>query len=256
MKMKNKKGKGKKKGKGGKKMSKGRGKSTSSSSATTIIVRPNRPKREGDKPKLPVVKPTSIFSATPSAAPTILSAPTVIPTTLIISGSEQLTIQPTDTVSQEPTMIPTATAPPTLSPTIPISGFRVSAAPFIVDYEITGTPTTVDFDEAAEVTLLFLEDFFVQQFDFNVRTNMRAFAGSLTGTDLSLVEAMYTVVIVFEESSAFIPKQADIDAFLFSAFQRPFVDELLTSLGNLPSNNPFSTTSKAEYEASNKRRQH
>ena len=145
---------------------------------------------------------------------------------------------------------------PTQSPVA--GGIRVPATPFSVVYTVgsgAAAPTASDFDEAAAVTLNYLETYFKDQFEFNTETTLTDLTGLLNGTDIDLKEASYDVAVLFAESSTFVPKTADIDVLMIAAFQQPFVKDLLAALASeLPASNPFSTTSKVTYNKTSKRR--
>jgi len=124
-----------------------------------------------------------------------------------------------------------------------------SASPFNLIYEFNGGASEADFNEAAALTLGYLEDFFTMQFALNQFTNMESFDGMVTGVDPGTASVSFDLVVLFSADSMFTPGRSDLDNLIFAALQEPSVSELLMLLSDdLPSSNPISSTTSVIYE--------
>jgi len=97
------------------------------------------------------------------------------------------------------------------------------------------------------VTAAFLKSFLISTFNLNPFTNITSISIVPTGNSgtNNPAEIGYNVSVGF--SGSIIPSSADLDTLIHTAFSQPSIQALLTSLGALPSSNPFSSTSNASY---------
>lgn len=233
-----KKGKGEKKGKA-KYYSKDGGKD---SHAPVAVSRSDAPSFVPSVSPAPVTQDDNIDTNEPVSVPTafVTSLPVALdtfqpsPGTGLGPGSD--TASPTALVSttEDPTM--SLTAPPT------ISGAAVRSSPFAVEFTLSSAdvPSASDFNEAADVTIAFLNDYFVALFDLSDSTILEQFTGFQIGTAEPSTIGFETV-LMFDLSSTLIPEPFDIDNALETAFSPPTAQTLLQDLSALDASNPFST---------------
>ena len=119
---------------------------------------------------------------------------------------------------------------------------------FDVVYEIpSGTATDADLSAAGEVTVQYLQDFLTAQFDFNAVTQLESVEGTVVGTSSADTSAMLEISLIFSNDSQILPSMDDILSLLFTAFQQPFVNGLITMLGTeLPPSNPLSGSTQVQ----------
>ena len=119
---------------------------------------------------------------------------------------------------------------------------------FDVVYEIpSGTATDADLSAAGEVTVQYLQDFLTAQFDFNAVTQLESVEGTVVGTSSADTSAMLEISLIFSNDSQILPSMDDISSLLFTAFQQPFVNGLITMLGTeLPPSNPLSGSTQVQ----------
>jgi hypothetical protein len=201
-----------------------------------------------------IVAPSQSDTVEPTVALTTegTNSPTNAPTR--VAEFMPPTIDPTNPGTLESTPIPTPaqTAAPTVAPTNPSQ--PEDGTRFSVEYILSGTdPSGDQFNVAEEITLQYLEDYVNQQFEFNPLTNLENFDGATLGTELNPTRASYSVDLTFTDDSTIIPTQADIDVLIEGAFLQPFVQTLIDLLGEVSSDNPFSTTSNVIYTMSSNR---
>ena len=190
----------------------------------------------------PTPSPTTVPTDLPTLAPTL--APTSVPTD---QPTLAPTLAPTNVPTGQPTLAPTVLASnaPSQSPT----AYDGSASPFNLIYQFNGDASEADFDEAAEWTLGYLEDFFTMQFALNQFTNMESFNAMVTGVDAVTASVSFDLQVLFSADSMFTPGRSDLDDLIFAAFQEPSVSEFLMLLSDgLPSSNPISSTTSVIYE--------
>jgi len=158
---------------------------------------------------------------------------------------------PQPTAPQTSTQTPQPTTPqPTFTPgqPTPAPSNLVKATPFVASYVGVGSnPSSSDFSAAANVTAAFLKSFLISTFNLNPFTNITSISIVPTGNSgtNNPAEIGYNVSVGF--SGSIIPSSADLDTLIQTAFSQPSIQALLTSLGALPSSNPFSSTSNASY---------
>lgn len=225
-------------------------------------IAPSRSPKNGPVPS-PIVAPPSTsapkqpmpISTDETIAP---SLPSSLPTTIVPSFVAS-TLTPTTQMGSLPTMSPSATDntdAPSVTASPVASGGDVPATPFNVQYTVGGgSPVTpAHLEEAATVTLDFLETYFTDQFAFSTETILAAFVGSSTDSDAATNSATFEATTTFDETSSFTPSTDDIDTLMQAAFLPPVVDALLAALANLPAGNPLSATTSVAYSSNNRRR--
>ena len=128
------------------------------------------------------------------------------------------------------TVVPTTGGTPAIEPV----GVAVSASPFQLTYFV---PTAVDpssenFEEAADITADFIEEFIQNAFSGNEATTLLSVTVTSTGNSGTANPATidYEATLVFSEDSTAIPDTAQIDAGMFAVFTPPTVDSFITDL--------------------------
>jgi hypothetical protein len=140
------------------------------------------------------------------------------------------------------------------SPIAPVAGNVVPASPFSITYSTDAGATPVQLEEAAAVTLDYLETYIISQFDLSTATVLDDFMGMLTGSDAGTNTASFDATAIFSETSSFLPSTADVDALMQAAFSPPLVIGLLTALATeLSPSNPLSGTTEITYSRSRRR---
>lgn len=216
----------------------------------------------------PTISPTVADTEFPTISPTVadtespIRSPTVLPTQNTESAQPDITDMPTisPAPSRTPTIRktkqPTILVAPTVTPTIAstsatptiIEENRIVASPFNVIYFVGGGATDENLIAGGNVTLEYLEDYLVTQFAFNPATELLLSTGAIIETDISTTSTSFSLSLLFANGSQLVPSQADVDRLIVTAFQQPFVSELLTLLrGSLPVTNPLSTTTGVTY---------
>ena len=126
--------------------------------------------------------------------------------------------------------------------------FGRPASPFNLVFESEGDPSEADLEAAANVTLRYLEDYFIVQYEFNSRTNLMATNGIVTEFNAAESQIFLAITLLFSEDSIFLPSQEDIDELIVTALRNPFVGQLKRLLeSDLPPSNPLSATTKVTY---------
>jgi hypothetical protein len=123
----------------------------------------------------------------------------------------------------------------------------VAGSPFNVDYALTasGAPTQADFDEASTATCGFLREQLCIFFSTNVELTFEGITCEVTSTGSNPTQIGYQVSAVFSQDSVTVPTQFELDIAMASMFSGSSVDDLISSLQELPASNPFSTTTTA-----------
>jgi len=128
-------------------------------------------------------------------------------------------------------------------------------APWVLQYTTNNTnvPFTKDIAQVVNVTDMFLSDYF---FDLFGRVNfatlddfMVMFVNSEYSRD-GPNEIQYSAVAFFDKESATIPQANDLDVLLRQAFVGASLANYTQLVRALPTDNPFSTTSKVTYSNS------
>jgi hypothetical protein len=110
----------------------------------------------------------------------------------------------------------------------------------------TGTPTDEQFQAAADVTAAYIDEYTTAFFDFSLDTDLDSVTTAIGDFAPDPIEIGYSVTMDFAETSVFIPSKGELDNLMFSAFQEPAVQALLTLLNSLP-DNPFASATSATY---------
>lgn len=94
---------------------------------------------------------------------------------------------------------------------------------------------------------MYIDEFLRRSFEFGFDALFKEFVGAGVLTEVDPIRIGYEGLAVFAEGTEFPPSQEDIDLLILTAFQQPSVATLLGMLQALPAENPFSTTSSAQY---------
>jgi hypothetical protein len=192
-------------------------------------------------------------TGTPTESPTIslmLDGPTSLPTAVPISSSAP-TLSPT--VVPAVTSVPTPISGdfPTAAPIpIPPTGIPVDASAFSVTYETIGTdPAEAQFNDAERITREYLEQFFIDFFEFSFEGEFVSLSvGNLGNTVGPPPRIDYNLTAFFFPAGAErVPTTEEVDIIIQTAFSQPSVQTLLLELRTLPLENPFSSTSTLFY---------
>jgi hypothetical protein len=180
--------------------------------------------------------------------PTSLGSGTLAPSLAIMTESPT----PAATISTTTQAPAVMTATP--SPMAPVAGNVVPATPFSVTYTTNSGATPVQLEEAAAITLDYLETYIISQFDLSTATVLDDFMGMLTGSNAGTSTALFDASAIFSEASTFLPSTVDVDALMQAAFSPPLVIGLLTALATeLSPSNPLSGTTEVTYSRSRRR---
>jgi hypothetical protein len=120
--------------------------------------------------------------------------------------------------------------------------------PFTVAYVLAdaGTPTDEQFQAASDITSAYIDEYVTAFFDFSLDTDLDSVTSAVGDFTPDPIGIGYEVTMDFAETSVFIPSKGELDNLMFSAFQEPAVQALLTLLSNLP-DNPFASTTSVTY---------
>lgn len=231
-------------------------------------------------PALPApttVQPIGIPSAPTAAQPTVtipaLPAPTAaqptgtlpVPTAAQPTGSHA-PIGKSPLPNSTPMATFTTTAPAAQSPVAspissPTNATNVTKSydrstssaltPFQVTYNIHGTgtnPTSEQIYAAVNITVAYINEYFLKMFEVNSLVTYVSLKGSLTAISPDFTEISYNATALFARDSMFVPSMQDLDMLLVTAFQQPGVQTLLVMLQQLPSDNSYSQTLQASYK--------
>jgi len=210
---------------------------------------PPTPTPSESQPTSPTEMPTAV-PGPPEDEPTLAPIdddPTAVP----VEGPTVLPTPSVDVPTQPPgedTEVPESTEPPTAEtpstrPPVPDNG--VETTPFSIAYELeAGFPTQEEYDQAAQVTLQYLEEYLTEQFEFNLATDFERLDGAAIDFSDSEVIIEYIATAVFGPSEE-LPDQESLDVLIASAFEQPSVQTLLTALRTLT--NVFETTQSVIY---------
>ena len=124
----------------------------------------------------------------------------------------------------------------------------VLAAPFSVTYEADGRVAGIaDLITTSDITLHYLNRFFIQHFKFRSEATMRRFVSEVIGRATKPARIGYEVRVVLAQGSE-LPSSEDLDSLLMEALEQPAVQELLDALGQGPTENPLSATDSVTYD--------
>jgi hypothetical protein len=131
----------------------------------------------------------------------------------------------------------------------PSAATDTEASPFVITYQTSDSrePTPEEFDQAQAVTLQYLEDFLVGEYEFNLITALNDVLGLALSESTDPLAVAYATTLLFSPESGFIPSQEDIDVQVFTAFQEQAVFDLVAALQGLPPENPFSSTTSVQF---------
>jgi hypothetical protein len=204
----------------------------------------------------PLVEPEA--TDVPTAAPVAASgAPTPAidtgaPTPAVVSGAPTPLIEtnvPTPAIdTEQPTVAPVGTSVPTAAPMIPTGGIPVDASPFSVTYETVGAdPTEAQFTDAERITREYLEQFFVDFFEFSFEGEYVSLSVGVLENTVGPPRIGYNLTAFFLPGAEAIPTEEEIDIVVQTAFSQPSVQTLILELRTLAMENPFSSTSTVSY---------
>jgi hypothetical protein len=126
---------------------------------------------------------------------------------------------------------------------------KLKFSPFSVRYQTLNRPTSLnDTDEAARVTLAFLDNYLRPIFDSAQAGSYRYLAGfgvpkMADGTQIGFVAGVQVL-----DTFSFNISQPELDLLVQTAFKPPFLTVLLSSLRAISKENPFSTTTSVVFE--------
>lgn len=103
-----------------------------------------------------------------------------------------------------------------------------------------------DLTATSDVTLYYLNRFFIQHFKFRSRATMRRFVGEVIGRATKPARIGFEIRVILEPGPE-LPSSEDLDSLLVEAFEQPVVQELLDALGRVQPDNPLSTTDSVTY---------
>jgi hypothetical protein len=203
----------------------------------------------------------AINTGTPTESPTIslmLGGPTSPPTAMTISSEAPTpaidTGRPTLSLTAVPveTPVPTPISGdfPTAAPIpIPPTGLPVNASPFSLTYETSGVdPTEAQFSDAERITREYLEQFFIDFFEFSFEGDFVSLSVDNLGNTIGPPPRIdYDLAAFFFPLEERIPTTEEVDIIIQTAFLQPSVQTLLLELRTLPVENPFSSTSTVFY---------
>ena len=95
--------------------------------------------------------------------------------------------------------------------------------------------------------MAYIEDFITSFFEFTDEITLEDVTISPVSRSNTPLQIRFDTRIRFAADSLLIPSTEELDNLLLSAFQEPAVSTLLILLGNLPQENPFSTTQSVSY---------
>ena len=128
----------------------------------------------------------------------------------------------------------------------------MTAAQFELDYDEFVADAS-EFRAAEEVTLTYLREFMESQFEFNIRTTLNGFRGTLVASNAADSVATYEISLIFDPSSIDTPTAEEVDLLVFAALNEPFVPTLIAALNALTADNSFSQTSTVTYTPNGRR---
>jgi hypothetical protein len=217
---------------------------------------------------LPLGNPTSSPTAVPDDAtsvptplvdPEATDAPTAAPvegsgapTPAIETGAPTPAIETGAPTPLIETNVPTPaidTSVPTAAPfMIPTTGLPVDASPFSVTYEPIGEdPTEAQFDDAERITREYLEQFFVDFFEFSFEGEYVSLSVGVLDNTVGPPRIDYNLTAFFLPGAQTIPTEDEVDIVVQTAFSQPSVQTLILELRTLPLENPFSSTTTVSY---------
>jgi hypothetical protein len=195
-------------------------------------------------------QPVAATSAVPSIAPAAnavmptTGTPTAAratgtPTTVNINGT---TVRPTTVVvvtTERP--VTASTVNPAVDSEFPsfwpssistVDKNTVRVTPFRIEYDLTvdTIPDEFQFNFGSDITMVHLEEFIRSQFDTRFGVVINAFEFRLLETGVDPITMDFTIDIVFDQTSAFIPSKQEADILVELAFLEPNKDKLLQSL--------------------------
>jgi energy-converting hydrogenase Eha subunit A len=131
---------------------------------------------------------------------------------------------------------------------VPTTGIPVDASAFSVTYETSGAdPTEAQFNNAEAITLEYLEQFFIDFFDFSFEGEFVALSASALTNTVGPPRIEYNLTAFFLAGEQRIPTEEEVDIVVQTALLQPSVQTLLLELRTLPADNPFSSTSTVFY---------
>ena len=151
------------------------------------------------------------------------------------------TFQPTP--GPDPTPVPAPTQPPVpIDDVIPLSDFTIT-------YNIAGgeVPGDESFDEAGDVTALYIEEIIRANFEFSDEISVLSVTTTPLETATAPTEITFATTIEFDPDSLVVPSAGELDVLMATIFQQPTVQTLYLLLRNLPTDNPFSRTDSVGY---------
>jgi hypothetical protein len=162
-------------------------------------------------------------------------APTIAPTTNIVVA----TTIPTIRSSQQPVAV--TTERPVTDSEFPsfwpssistVDKNTVRVTPFRIEYDLTvdTIPDEFQFNFGSDITMVHLEEFIRSQFDTRFGVVINAFEPRLLQTGVDPTTIDFTIDIVFDQTSAFIPSKQEADILVELAFLEPNKEKLLQSL--------------------------
>jgi hypothetical protein len=131
---------------------------------------------------------------------------------------------------------------------IPTTGLPVDASPFSVTYEPIGEdPTEAQFDDAERITREYLEQFFVDFFEFSFEGEYVSLSVGVLDNTVGPPRIDYNLTAFFLPGAQTIPTEDEVDIVVQTAFSQPSVQTLILELRTLPLENPFSSTTTVSY---------
>jgi hypothetical protein len=120
-----------------------------------------------------------------------------------------------------------------------------------VTYETSAAdPTEAQFIDAERITREYLEQFFIDFFEFSFEGDFVSLSVGNLGNTVGpppLIDYNLTAFFFPASGSERIPTVEEVDIIIQTAFSQPSVQTLLLELRTLPVENPFSSTSTAFY---------
>jgi hypothetical protein len=124
----------------------------------------------------------------------------------------------------------------------------VPLSTFTIEYqsEDTSIPDDAQCAEAEATTIMFLDEFLSNSFDFATDIDYQSLAAGAIDCSGSPLRITFEGTVMFDPNSMPMPTTMDLDLIVMTAFQQPAVETLLLMLRNLDSS-PFSSVSNAIY---------
>lgn len=127
---------------------------------------------------------------------------------------------------------------------------NLKITPFSISYDIFGgDPCLVDTDEAAKVTLSFLDEYLRTLFNSVTPGSYSYLAGFGVGDMTKMNQIGFLTGVDIAEGSPFAPLQDELDLAVEAAFMLPNVETLISMLHSLPDDNPYSMTTSIAFES-------